>query len=151
MPDNTIVIIGHSSVCHMRSNTLGERSSNLSNCNILPPHGWQLDRARRLAEAIKVSKHFAHVFTMAEGITFVSHLPHTNNYLSSISPRALIIDIGSNDLARLQTVDWPTAESLTYQKIQFALNSTADRVGWLDWICLTTTHVLQDILAVLHR
>ena len=23
--------------------------------------------------------------------------------------------------------------------------------GWLDWICLTTTHVLQDILAVLHR
>ena len=24
-------------------------------------------------------------------------------------------------------------------------------VGWLDWICLTTTHVLQDILAVLHK
>ena len=23
--------------------------------------------------------------------------------------------------------------------------------GWLDWICLTTTHVLQDILAVLHK
>ena len=22
-------------------------------------------------------------------------------------------------------------------------------IGWLDWICLTTTHVLQDILAVL--
>ena len=22
--------------------------------------------------------------------------------------------------------------------------------GWWDWICLTTTHVLQDILAVLH-
>ena len=24
-------------------------------------------------------------------------------------------------------------------------------VSWLDWVCLTTTHVLQDILAVLHR
>ena len=24
-------------------------------------------------------------------------------------------------------------------------------INWLDWICLTTTHVLQDILAVLHR
>ena len=23
--------------------------------------------------------------------------------------------------------------------------------SWLDWVCLTTTHVLQDILAVLHR
>ena len=23
--------------------------------------------------------------------------------------------------------------------------------SWLDWICLTTTHVLQDILAVLHK
>ena len=23
--------------------------------------------------------------------------------------------------------------------------------GWLDWICLTTTHVLQDTLAVLHK
>ena len=22
---------------------------------------------------------------------------------------------------------------------------------WLDWICLTTTHVLQDILAVVHK
>ena len=128
MPDNIIVIIGHSFVRRMRSDTLGERSSNLSNCDILPPHGWQLDRARRLAEAIKVSKHFAHDFTMAEGITFVSHLPHANNYLSSISPRVLIIDIGSNDMARLQTVDRPTAESLAYQTIQFALNSTADRV-----------------------
>ena len=24
-------------------------------------------------------------------------------------------------------------------------------VGWLDWICLTTTHVLKDILAVCGR
>ena len=24
-------------------------------------------------------------------------------------------------------------------------------ICWLDWICLTTTHVLQDILAVLHK
>ena len=24
-------------------------------------------------------------------------------------------------------------------------------IGWLDWICLTTTYVLQDILAVLHK
>ena len=23
--------------------------------------------------------------------------------------------------------------------------------GWLDWICLMTTHVLQGILAVLHK
>ena len=23
--------------------------------------------------------------------------------------------------------------------------------GWMDWVCLTTTHVLQDILAVLHK
>ena len=27
----------------------------------------------------------------------------------------------------------------------------AQLAGWLDWICLTTTHVLQDILAVLHK
>ena len=23
--------------------------------------------------------------------------------------------------------------------------------GWMDWVCLTTTHVLQDIFAVLHE
>ena len=32
-------------------------------------------------------------------------------------------------------------------------NSIMDIRNWigLDWICLTTTHVLQDILAVLHK
>ena len=24
-------------------------------------------------------------------------------------------------------------------------------LDWLDWICLTTTHVIQDILGVLHK
>ena len=28
---------------------------------------------------------------------------------------------------------------------------TGNDIGWLDWICLTATHVLQDIYAVLHK
>ena len=36
---------------------------------------------------------------------------------------------------------WLTLLKICYQLL----------VCWLDWVCLTTTHVLQDILAVLHR
>ena len=38
---------------------------------------------------------------------------------------------------------WPMVEEV--------LKIEEGSVGWLDWICLTTTHVLEDILAVLHR
>ena len=128
MSNNTIVILGHSFVRRMRSDVLGERNSNLLNCDVLPPHVWQLDRTRRLAEALKVNWHFAHIFTMAEGVSFIFHLPHTGNYLSAISPTVIIIDIGSNDLAWLQAVDGVTAESLAHQTTHFALNSPAHRV-----------------------
>ena len=39
-----------------------------------------------------------------------------------------------------------------YQK-EYSCQSLLVKVidDWLDWICLTTTHVLQDILAVLHK
>ena len=43
-------------------------------------------------------------------------------------------------------LDW---ESST--KLLAVSCATLVLTGWLDWICLTTTHVLQDILAVLHK
>ena len=35
------------------------------------------------------------------------------------------------------------------EDIFMKLKGGQDRLRWLDWICLTTTHVLQDILAAL--
>ena len=47
--------------------------------------------------------------------------------------------------SKLRNGNYKTADGKLISK------KTPLKVGWLDWICLTTTHVLQDILAVLHR
>ena len=43
--------------------------------------------------------------------------------------------------------------AVSWASVWYCVNGTLlGWVGdWLDWVCLTTTHVLQDILAVLHR
>ena len=64
---------------------------------------------------------------------------------------------------------WPTSVSHPYSSLNSSLGFAGGNitrkllslsldllvsvwtVGWLDWICLTMTHVLQDLLAVLHR
>ena len=53
-----------------------------------------------------------------------------------------------------QIIDPQLAEQLALQHFEHVLKESdmsCSDLGWLDWVCLTTTHVLQDILAVLHR
>ena len=73
---------------------------------------------------------------MSSGITLLQ--PAKPNRLKSCTQY-------SSDTAVSKVFKWLARFDYSYGE------SVSRRSDWLDWICLTTTHVLQDILAVLHK
>ena len=81
---------------------------------------------------------------------------YKNNWTLLLKVQMTKVSIASNnDLVqtKLEAITW-TADGLIHCRIHVSL-SLYELTHWgqigLDCICLTTTHVLQDILAVLHR
>ena len=77
-------------------------------------------------------------------------------YRSKLVPhyKGVIILVGGNDVANLSCCADGNIANHVLNPVKKELAKIAQSLLSLielDWICLTTTHVLQDILAVLHK
>lgn len=123
---HAVALVGHSYARRLRTSIFPDHGTYRT--DILPPQHWQLERARHLAQALRVSNLYQHVFTLSEGINLISHLPHTTTYLKAIGPSVLVLIVGSNDLANLRGIDHKSARRLAQETIKFAVQAPSKRV-----------------------
>jgi len=92
------------------------------------PPAWVEQRARSLAQALQISAHFKRVFTLANDINLVSHLPDLLPKISLLNPSAMFLHVGSNDMAHIVNPDPMRATALADTVCEFAMNVPCPRV-----------------------
>ncbi|RUM44976.1 MAG: hypothetical protein DSY80_03835 [Desulfocapsa sp.] len=106
-----VVLVGHSFVRRLQTGLL----PNSRGQNIVTPYA-----ARHLAIALQVSEHFQCVFTCAQNLNLVHHLPYHLHYIMNIMASIVVLDIGSNDIAHFTDTRHETCLRLATDIVQFA-------------------------------
>ena len=66
---------------------------------------FQSRRAATLCRNINLDENLNAAYMVADDIVFVSDLPRSRHDVRAVGPAMVVVDIGSNDIARLTTVD----------------------------------------------
>jgi lysophospholipase L1-like esterase len=101
-----VTLLGHSFIRRLRDALLSEpqdtpRGRPRRHGDVLPDHR---QRAEHLVQQMRLSNHFSAAYTVSEGIIFIRDVVAAAEVVLSTNPAVLIIDIGSNDIARLHSV-----------------------------------------------
>jgi len=78
------------------------------------------ESARHFSTLLQVSDHFKYVYTCAQHLNMVYHLPEYTHTIMKTSPSIVVLDIGSNDLAHITDVQPDISLQLATQIVQFA-------------------------------
>ena len=89
-----ITLAGHSFVRCARNNLVSDHTLG-------DVQASQSERARILCEKLCLNQHFQHVFTVSDNIVFIGDLLNATPSIVDTCPSVLLIDIGSNDVARM--------------------------------------------------
>lgn len=95
-----ILLVGHSFIRRYRDYHARRRRSD-HKADITRS---QQARARHMASMMRLSHHVDGVYTHSQDIAYIHHVFHAREQILAYRPRALILDIGSNDLAHITTV-----------------------------------------------
>ena len=95
-----VVIVGHSFVRRLRD-------------DLLPPlsrRGFDIDpynplKAAAFSTKLGIQHHFKGVYTASDGIIFIRDMKYCNSDIVRVSARIVVFDVGSNDLAHVDSVD----------------------------------------------
>jgi hypothetical protein len=96
-----VVLLGHSFIRRMRD-------------DLSPPmftkHGLDIGhysslKAARFSTALRISNHIRGMYTLSNNVNFINDITHSKRLIIRTSPGIVIIDIGSNDLARIDNVN----------------------------------------------
>ena len=83
---------------------------------------YQSRRAAALCRNINLDMNFNAAYTVGDDIVFVCDLPRSHREVRSVRPAVVVVDIGSNDIARLTAVDHSAMLRLAMDVHSFALS-----------------------------
>ena len=113
-----VILVGHSFVRRYRDAKLPRRRYH-SDRDIT---AHQPARAASMAESMRLSRHIHGVYTISQNIIYFHHVFLLREPILSLNPRAVIVDIGSNDLARMSTINPRRILQLASDLHNFLLN-----------------------------
>ena len=109
------VIIGHSFVRRLRDEALP------------PPHfrlkdvAWHhSQKAISLATNLALDEVYQEVYTVSDGLVFISDLKLANSTLFNLKPELVVVDIGSNDIANVALCEPTRMLDMATQVFEFA-------------------------------
>ena len=108
------VFVGHSYIRRLRDHYLLRRFRYR---DVRPHH---VERACELARELELDNQFAGVYTAANDIVFIHELEHTRRTIATVKPGVVVIDIGTNDIARLTADDHVAILNLVTRVYEFA-------------------------------
>ena len=80
----------------------------------------QSEKACILAEKLNLNNVFEHVYTVADGLIFIADLDRADSSLTWVKPQVVVLDIGSNDIAGVDTFDPCCMLELANSTFEFA-------------------------------
>ena len=113
-----VILVGHSFVRRFRDAKI-RRQRNPTDRDI---NVHQKSRAASMAASMRLSRHINGVYTISESIIYFHHVLQLRDVILSVSPREIVVDIGSNDLARITTVNPRRILQLAAELHTFVLN-----------------------------
>jgi hypothetical protein len=81
-----------------------------------------------LSKNLNISQHVKRVFTFSDGVVSIGDIARAHSFINDIGPGIVLIDIGSNDLAHIQTVDPSTMLHLATSLTDLVLTLNACKV-----------------------
>jgi hypothetical protein len=96
-----VVVLGHSFVRRLRDGLIPPWPSNRGRDIGI----GSLNRASLLSRKFNISRHVGRVYTFSDGVVRIGDIARAQHFIDQIAPGILLIDIGSNDLARIDVVD----------------------------------------------
>ena len=108
------VFVGHSYIRRLRDHYLPRRFPYR---DVRPHH---VERARELAKELELDNQFAGAYTAADDIVFIRELEHTRRTIATVKPGVVVIDIGTNNIARLTADDHVAILNLVTRVYEFA-------------------------------
>ena len=95
-----VVVLGHSFVRRLRDGLIPPWPSNRGrDIGIASPN-----RASLLSRKFNISPHVGRVYTFSDGVVRIGDIARAHGFIGQIVPGILLIDIGSNDLARIDAL-----------------------------------------------
>ena len=128
-----VILVGHSFVRRFRDAKI-RRQRNPTDRDI---NVHQKSRAASMAASMRLSRHINGVYTISESIIYFHHVLQLRDVILSVSPRAIVVDIGSNDLARITTVNPRRILQLAAELHTFVLN-----LDFMSDFCDTSPHLV---------
>lgn len=116
------VLVGHSFVRRLRDHYLprGMRYRDVG-----PTH---VERAAQLAAKLDMNKNFTGVYTESDGMVYIRHLESTRQTIQAVKPAVVVIDIGSNDIAKLTAVNLSRILDMVNEVYEFACSLSVSLV-----------------------
>ena len=96
-----VVVLGHSFIRRLRDGLIPPKKSKRS--HDIP--AWNTAAASQLTAAWGMSQHIRHIYTFSDGVTRIRDIDGATHMVERIRPGIVLMDIGSNDLAHVDSVD----------------------------------------------
>ena len=97
-----VVLLGHSFIRRLRDDLVPWRPQGGRGTDVGLGHPL---RAAQLARAMGVSRNVRRIYTFSDGIVRIGDVDQAAAFVRRASPGVLLLDVGSNDLAHIVTVD----------------------------------------------